>query len=190
LTADYVVIHSEAKTARILLADKIRATLQKMEGSGIYELETTDEPIERWILTNKLDGRIRPFSLACYRATKDSSSLLLSGSLEEPFLKIRDHLFSHKDKFYSIGEAIPAGAPPRNFIRGSKYIMRLVNFPFFLLDEIDVETKHQLKKFRGIAVAEIFGLGSDGFHLKIYGDELEDIGLQLTAASYILYTTR
>ena len=165
----------------------MKATLRKLEGSGIFELETKDEPVDHWILTNKLDGRIKPFSLACYRANKDRGVLLES---QEPFLKIRDHLFSHNNKFYSIGEAIPARAPPRNFIQGSKYITRLVNFPFILLDEIDSETKHQMKKFRGIAVAEIFGLGADGFHLKIYGDELADIGLSLTASTYILYTTR
>jgi hypothetical protein len=187
LTIDYVVIHSEAKNARILRDDKEKATLKKIEGSGLYELETCDEPGESWILTNKLDGRIKPFSIACNRANRDGSLFTAS---EQPFLKIKDHIFSHKSKFYSIGEALPARAPPGDFLKGARFVLRLVNFPFVLLDEIDAETKHQLKKFRGIPVAEIYGLGAEGFHLKIYGDELEDIGLQLTASAYILYTTR
>ncbi len=107
---------------------------------------------------------------------------------KEYVLKIKDNLFQHGGSFYWLG-GIPEGRPIKAHLIGSKIICRLVNFPFSQVDDVDEETKHQLKRYRGIYVGEFFGLGSSGFHLKL-GNELNDIGLPLVASSYLLYSTR
>ena len=183
INADYVVIHSEPNLAKILRDQQEKASLEKVS-NGLFKLKGTTES-QTWILTSKVDGKIRPFSIACYVSEKPDEPE--SGEL---CLKIKDHIFSHDNKFYSVGGAIPEGISPRDCIIGTRYICRLVNFPFSHIDDIDEETKHQLKRHRGVAVGEIHGLGADGYHVSLYQDELTDIGLQLTASTYLLYTTR
>jgi hypothetical protein len=179
------VIHTEAKTAKILQDSHDKGVLRKMETQGVFELESK-EPSQNWILTHKVDGEVRPFSIACYFAKSNR----IDNTEQQLCLKIKDHIFFHKNNSYSIGAAIPIGGHPGDFLTGVKYICRLVNFPFSGVDHIDSETKHRMKRYRGIAVGEFYGLGADGYHVKIHSDELTDIGLPLTASTYLLYTTR
>jgi hypothetical protein len=181
---EYVIVHSEGKSAKILQDNKERGMLKKTDSHGIFDLESKGEATqkENWKLTSKVDGEVRPFSIVCYKVG--------SKGHEELDLKIKDHIFSHGNDFYSIGEAVPVGASPRDSISGSKFICRLVNFPFSKIEDVDWETKHRMKRHRGIPVGEIHGLGADGYHVKIYGNELSDIGLPLAASTYLLYTTR
>ncbi|MDA4130270.1 MAG: hypothetical protein OK457_05830 [Thaumarchaeota archaeon] len=173
--------------------EKEKANLKKM-GRGIYELREVGGEINRvWTLTNNVDGERRPFSMFCFLAKKFThgdeavSTGMLNGRLN---LKIRNHIFFHGNNFYSIGEVRPDGTLSKDSFSGPKYITRLVNFPFSHIDQVDEATMHQLKKHRGVAVGEIYGLGKNGYHLELYQDELAEVGLQLTASTYLMYTTR
>jgi hypothetical protein len=178
LAKEYVVLHSEPKSAKIFQDNVEKALLRKMDGRGIFELSEAGGR-QDWTISGRVDGEFRPFSIDCF--SKNSGKLIL---------QIRDHLFSHKSEFYSIGGALPEGTLPRDVLAGSKFICRLVNFPFSRIEDVDPETKHRMKRYRGIAVVEIGGLGADGYRAKFHGDELEDVELPLTASTYLLYTTR
>jgi hypothetical protein len=182
VSTEYVIIHSEAMSAKILQDNHERGVLRKMDKNGTFELEAKQPSGRSWTLTQRVDGEFRPFSIVCYSKVEADQG--------ELYLKIKDRLFQHQNNFYSVGEAVPAGASPGDYLSGSKYICRLMNFPYSEVDEVDRETRHQMRRHRGIPVGEVRGLGADGYHLKIYGDELADIGLLLTAATYLLYTTR
>ncbi|HKW04175.1 MAG TPA: hypothetical protein VJN71_02635 [Nitrososphaerales archaeon] len=191
MTTDYVVVHSEPTSAQILKNQDEIAILQKI-GNGVFALQDRQER-ENWVLSMKVDGEMRPFSMACYKDGNKPLHILHVGAQPisgELCLRIKDHIFSHNNNFYSIGEAVPEGASARDCISGSKYICRFINFPFSHIDHVDEETKHQMKRYRGIAVGEIGGLGADGYHLILYDNELADIGLQLVASTYLIYTTR
>lgn len=193
MTTDYVVVHSEPISAKVLENQEERASLQRI-GNGLFCLRGKDAN-QTWTLSVKVDGEIRPFSMACYESSTSNKPVQAQQTgIETQYgklcFKIKDHIFSHNNNFYSIGEAVPDGIPPKDCISGCKYICRLVNFAFSHIDHVDEETKHQMKRYRGVAVGEIGGLGADGYHMKLYGNELADIGLQLAASSYLIYTTR
>jgi hypothetical protein len=189
LKADYVVVHSDPSSAKIVENQNERGTLEKI-GNGVFALREKGERDRNWILSVKVDGELRPFSMACYESGAKPVEVQQGEQSGKLTLKIRDHIFSHNNNFYSIGEAVPEGASPKDFLSGTKYICRLVNFPFSHVDHVDSQTKHQLKRHRGVAVGEIGGLGAEGYHLKLYEDELSDIGLQLAASTYLIYTSR
>jgi len=185
LGSDYLVLHSEEKSASILLDQQEKATLTKI-GEGSFKLQEKEGNYS-WTLTNKVDGEVRPFSIACYENGGNDSNV----KLERQTLKIKSRVFSHNGNFYSIGGAIPNNISPKDIIsHDKKYVCRLINFPFSNVDHIDEETRHKLRMHKGISVGDIHGLGTNGFHLTLYGNELNDIGLPLSAAAYLLYTTR
>lgn len=186
MPTDYVVIHSELNSAKIIQNQEERASLQRT-GKGVFNLQDKKNIDQSWTLSIKVDGEMRPFSMACYEASGKSAGV--GGQSKEACFKMKDHLFSHNNNFYSVGEAVPEGVSRHDAISGSKYICRLINFPFSHIDHVDEETKHQMKRYRGVAVGEINGIGLDGYRLKLYEDELADIGLQLTASTYVAYTT-
>ena len=82
----------------------------------------------------------------------------------------------------------PEGKHWNEYVSGIRYISRLDNFPYSDLREIDHHVKHELLRFRGVSVGEVSGLGIQGHHVKL-GKELEVIGLQLAASSYLIYST-
>jgi hypothetical protein len=178
---DYSIVHSEPNTAVVLSNGKEKGTLRK-NGTGSFSLD--EIPKNSWVLKTKVDGEVRPFSIACYRSFDDKPNV------EAPFLEIKDHVFSQKENMYSIGEALPEGQPPKTYLSGPKYLTRLVNFPYSSIHDLDHETKHWMKRHRGVAVGEFSGLGAKTFRLKLYNDELADVSLQLAAAIYLLYSTR
>ena len=130
-----------------------------------------------WILSNKVHGEFRPFSM--------SISELKDEALNE-VLTIREHLFKYNDKFYMLTNH-PEGRSWNDYLSGLRYISRLDNFPFENLEEIDHHTRQRVKRFRGVPVGEASGLGIHSHHAKI-GEELQEVGLLIAAASFILYS--
>ena len=170
-------MHNEASSARITLQGKEIDELS-IVGEGLFRL---NEPSQSWLLSRRVDGEVLPFSMAVYKWLKDEPS----GSKE--VLKIKDHIFIHNGRFYVIGGR-PEGSFPKNHMTGSKYICKMQNFPFAHPDQVDAETKHRLKRHRGVPVGEFSGLGSAGFHIRL-ADELKAIQLPLAASVYLMYSS-
>ena len=183
LSIEYVVKQEKSPREAKVFENQMEAGLLTNEGRGTFELVSNDN--RGWMLTNKVDGEFRPFSMIVRLKT---SSLAQSVKEEESWiLKIRDHLFQHNRNFYMLG-SIPEGKPHREFMMGKRFICRLINFPFSDIDEVDAETRSRLRILRGLPVGEMYGIGSTGFHIRIES-ELQDIGLPLAASSYLIYST-
>lgn len=139
------------------------AILRTKDGSGrVFELNP------------RVDGVISTFSSTIY----DSESLVL---------KIKSGLFSHNGNVYMF-KGLPEGVAMIGHLSGVKVISRLDRFPYQDLDQVDRETRERLSRYRGIEVGRISGLGSRGHKVALH-DDLFDIGLPLSAASYLLYST-
>jgi hypothetical protein len=152
------------------------AEVRPREG-GTYSLAASGG--EAWTLSSRVEGEVRPFSMAVTRKEGSGAG--------EAVLTIRDHLFIHGSRFYLVG-GIPRERRAREFLRGARFICRLDNFPFPSLAEVDQETKSRLRRHRGEVVGEFGGLGRDGHRVEI-ADELEEIGMPLAAACYLLYSS-
>ena len=150
------------------------ATLQGEERLQ-FRLESTEE--EAWVLDPRVHGEIRPFSM----------SVTALAAPQEPVLTIRNHVFFHDRRAYML-TAIPEDVHPSEHVLGKRHINRLDKFPFARLEDIDLQTWGRLRGHRGVSVGTIDGLGLDEFRVTI-PEELQDIGLQLSAASYLLYST-
>jgi methyl coenzyme M reductase gamma subunit len=85
-------------------------------------------------------------------------------------------------------KSLPEGKSLKHHMSGTKYICRLVNFPYHDVSEIDLETRERLSRYRGVDVGTLSGLGKLKHQVRL-GEELADLGLQLSAASYLLYST-
>lgn len=131
---------------------------------------------QEWIISRKVHDRLVPFSVE-----------IIDAKSGEMILVILHHLFSHRGCTYMITNS-PQGRPLREFILGSRYICRLDAFPYRDISEIDKETWSRVRSYRGVQVGEMSGLGKEGHHVQLT-DELDDIGLQLSAACYLLYST-
>jgi hypothetical protein len=166
------VFSNEKEVGRILRSSK----------DSSYVLRDSEGRL--WSLHPMLRGEVRPFSLAVARAEVVGG--VAEGS-DETVLTIKDHLFHHNGRFYTF-TGLPEGTSLRDLLIGKRYICRLDTFPFTSLYEIDAETIARLRRFRGVPVGEIRGLGSEGYTVSL-SIELESIGLLLAAASYILYST-
>jgi hypothetical protein len=181
LAVDYLVKADRPKGATIYVEGKEVAEIRTRHDFG-HVLTAKDG--SEWVLTASANGEVRPFSMAVKqlkaRATQDATP-------GAAVLTVRYHVFMHDDRFYMFGAA-PEGRPSREFVVGKKYICRLDNFPFSALTEIDLETMHKLRKFRGSPVGEYEGLGKEGHRVRI-SDELEGISLSLAASCYLLYST-
>jgi hypothetical protein len=184
LSFEYVVKQLDSPVEAIITQDQREVGRLHVEGKGMFKLLGNEN--QSWALSNHIDGAVRPFSIIVFFVNDKYPSE--SRSSKEYVLKVKDNLFHHNGKFYSFG-GIPEGRLPKDHLIGSKIICRLVNFPFSTIEEVDLETKHHLKRFRGIYVGEFFGIGSTGFHVKLE-EELGDIALPLTASTYLLYSTR
>jgi hypothetical protein len=143
--------------------------------------------VGEWILSNVIDGKHHRFSLAA-RSAQDT----MDG---EPALTVRDNIFKHRGRFYMLASH-PAGKTWSTYVNNPvRYISRLDNFPFTNVAELNEhrhnrDLRHKLKRFRGVAVGEASGLGatSEGHSVKV-NDELDDIGLFIAAASYLMYAS-
>jgi hypothetical protein len=182
LAADYLVKETgNPLRTKIYIGDEEIAEIQ-VRGDLTHIL--TAKNGDTWTLDARVHGEIRPFSMTVSQPIPHEPSHAASGTT---VLTIRDHLFLHRGRFYLLGCA-PEGRPLGEFLVGKRYICRLDNFPFLDLTEIDHETRSRLRRFRGPQVGELEGLGKGGHRVRL-SDELEDIGLPLSASCYLLYST-
>lgn len=174
MSAEYVVKRGNTSLeAKVLQSRRQVAEIVTEEN---YSKLTTEDGLE-FSLSNHVHGEFRPFSIM----VQDSQNKT------PPILTIREHVFKHHDRFYMLTNH-PAGKSWEDYLHGSKFICRLDNFPFNELNDIDPETRHRLRRFRGVPVGELSGLGTEGHKVKIE-KELEDIGLLVAASSYLLYAS-
>ena len=145
------------------------------EGDLLFRLESATK--ESWTLDPRVHGEIRPFSM----------KVTASGARGEPVLTIRNHLFFHNRRAYAL-TTIPEDVNPSEHVLGKRHVSRLDRFPFSSLEEVDLQTWGRLRLHRGTSVGTIDGLGADEFRVSL-SHELQDIGLELSAASYLLYST-
>jgi len=171
---EYVIRRTGSpKDADILQSGKLIAHLEK---ENVMETFLRAEDGSRiFHFDPKVDGVISPFSMTVY----DKAGKVT--------LKIRTNCFSHGNQIYMF-KSLPEGKSMKHHLSGSKYICRLLNFPYHDINEIDPETRERLSRHRGVDVGTLSGLGKLKHEVKI-GDELADIGLPLSAASYLLYST-
>lgn len=163
------------------------AEIKKGEGPEFKLLSKKDN--REWVLTNRIDGEHRRFSLAVWEAGKKEPH-----DKDAP-LMIRDNIFKHNGKFYMLANH-PEGKSWHNYVQSPvRYISRLDNFPYSDISEMDEDKHHQslrqkIKRFRGVPVGEASGLGAapEGHNIKV-NDELDDIGLFLAASSYLMYAS-
>jgi hypothetical protein len=181
LDSEYVISGPNRWEANIFLDGEQVAKIRKGKDLTLKLVDNRDG--HEWILTNKVHGQIRPFSVSIVEEEHKGKE---EGSGE--LFTIREHVFKHKDKFYMLTNH-PEGRPWHDYLGGTRYICRLDNFPYKDLKEIDNLTKHKLRRFRGVPVGEATGLGvHDGHRVKI-NKELGDIGLFIAASSYLIYST-
>ncbi len=150
------------------------ATLRR-ERDLLFRLESAAK--ESWVLDPRVHGEVRPFSM----------NVTATGPDNEAILTIRNHVFFHNSKAFML-TSIPEDVHPVNHVFGKRHINRLENFPFSSLEDVDLQTWGRLRRQRGTSVGTIDGLGVDEFRVSL-SQELDDIGLQLSAASYLLYST-
>lgn len=150
------------------------ATLSRENNLGLRLRSTTGEA---WDLDPRVHGEIKPFSM----------DVTLSSAPEKPVLTVVNHVFFHNGKAYML-TGIPEDVHPADHILGKRHVNRMDRFPFSSLEEIDRETWGRLRRYRGVSVGTIDGLGLDGFKVEL-SSELGDIGLPLSATAYLLYST-
>lgn len=178
LNSEYIVKGPKPWEAKIFLEGEQIAEINKGED---LSSKLVDSKGHEWIVTNNVHGEFRPFSIMVIDSNKDRA-----GASSE-VLTIRDHVFKYRNKFYMLTNH-PEGRPWHQYLSGPRYICRLDNFPYSNLAELDEHTRHRLRRFRGVPVGEASGLGVHGHHVKV-NKELEDIGLFIAAASYLMYCT-
>jgi len=146
----------------------------KKDGDKTAILRTEDGSGRVLQLNPRVDGVISAFSSAVY----DNENLVF---------KIKSGLFSHNGKVYMF-KGLPEGVSMSGHLNGTKVIIRLDEFPYQDVDQVDRETREKLLRYRGIEVGRVSGLGTRG-HKVVLHDDLLDIGLPLSAVSYLLYST-
>ncbi|MGI0079694.1 MAG: hypothetical protein ACRECH_08720 [Nitrososphaerales archaeon] len=165
--------------ASILIRHAVIATIQRQR-TGDALLVANDGA--EWKMTQRVDGELRPFSMLV-----ESIRGAEIYTTPEIVLKIRSHLFFHNGKMYMLSN-VPEGRTQHHAMKGPRFISRLDNFPYEDPSKVDPETQNRLRRFRGVPVGEISGLGQIGHRVRIE-PELEDIGLPLSASAFLLYTT-
>ena len=171
---EYVVRRTGSpRDADIMQSGKLVARLEKESVMGT--LLRTEDGSKIFHFDPKVDGVISPFSMTVY------------DGVGKMILKIKTNCFSHDNQVYMF-KSLPEGKSMKHHLSGTKYICRLVNFPYHDVNEIDLETRERLNRHRGVDVGTLSGLGKLKHEVRL-GDELADIGLPLSAASYLLYST-
>jgi hypothetical protein len=168
------------------------ARIRKGEGPE-FRMQSTKDDIE-WILSNNIDGEHRRFSFSVREIKKKDYGA--GGQVEgHTLLTIRDNIFKHNGRFYMLANH-PEGKLWQDYINNPiRYISRLDSFPHSDESEIEKNKQHQhlrqkVKRFRGVPVGEASGLGATpGGHSVTVNNELDDIGLFIAAASYLMYAS-
>jgi hypothetical protein len=174
MEAEYIIKRTgDPNEAEIFQSGQLVARLEKGREPLHALLKIEDGTNKSYQLDPRVDGIIAPFSLA-----------ILDGG--KPELKIKSGCFSYRGKIY-LFKSLPEGKSMRGHLHGTKYICRLDHLEYHTVDEIDRVTREKLMKHRGTDVGQLSGLGSLGHTVKL-GGELSEIGLPLSAASYLLYS--
>ena len=71
-------------------------------------------------------GVPRPFSISILEQNKGGKGV------GAEVLTIREHLFKYRGQFYMLTESFPEGRPKQS-LQGPRYISRLDNFPYLIL---------------------------------------------------------
>lgn len=172
---EYIVKQESRESgANISKGREVVAELRRAAGHS-FVLQSGDG--KRWELNPRVQGEVRPFSM----------DVTLLGAPGVRVLTIRNHVFFRGKMAYMM-TGIPEDVEPAEHVLGTRHITRLDKFPFADLDEIDLETWGRLRVHRGVSVGTISGLGANGFRVEL-SEELEETGLPLSAALYLLYST-
>lgn len=171
----YTVRRSGRPSDAVIQREGEEVATLRGEGNLLFRLESKAKG--SWVLDPRVHGEVRPFSM----------NVTASDSKGEAVLTIRNHVFFHNAKAFML-TSIPEDVHPADHVFGKRHINRLEKFPFSRLEDIDLQTWGRLRSQRGVSAGTIDGLGVDEFRVAL-SQELEDIGLQLAAASYLLYST-
>lgn len=147
----------------------------KDQRDGTFSLEAKGNGT--WKMNPRVNGELRPFSMTVTPAEGKNESILT----------VRNHLFFHRNKAYLL-TGLPEETLPSEHILGKRHVSRLDTFPFGDLGEVDAETWGRLMLHRGVSVGTMEGTGLEEFRVNL-SEELSDIGLALSATTYVLYTT-
>lgn len=172
---EYSVIRSGKPSDAVISRGGRRVATLRREGGLLFRLESTSK--EGWMLDPRVHGEVRPFSM----------NVTASVPPGEPVLTIRNHVFFHDSRAYIL-TAIPEDVHPAEHVLGKRHVNRLDRFPFSRLEDVDLQTWGRLRGHRGVSVGTIEGLGLEEFRISL-SQELQDIGVQLSAAAYLLYST-
>lgn len=166
--------------------------IAKISREGLdYKLVRQKDGLE-WVLTNKVQGELRPFSFTVRESRQKNHSPTGNGEKPgEEVFAVRDQLFQHNGKFYMIANH-PEDKTWDEHVYGSvKYIGRLDDFPYSDLSQVDHDhytLRDKIKRLRGKSVGQASGLGTDeqGHRVKL-DSELDEVGLFIAVISYLLY---
>ena len=175
MMAEYSVRRSGRPSDAVIWQGGAQVATLRGEGGLLFKLQSGPE--ESWTLDPRVHGEVRPFSM----------NVTSSGSPGESVLMIRNHVFFHGGTAYML-TAVPEDVRPSEHVFGKRHVNRLDNFPFSRLEDVDLQTWGRLRSHRGTSVGTIDGLGLEEFRVAV-SQELQDVGLQLSAASYLLYST-
>lgn len=166
--------------------------IAKISREGLnYKLVRQKDGLE-WVLTNKVQGELRPFSFTVRKSGQKNHGP--GGNGEKPgqeVFAVRDQIFQHNGKFYMIANH-PEDKTWNEHVYGSvKYIGRLDDFPYSDLSQVDHDhytLRDKIKRLRGKSVGEASGVGTDkqGHRVKL-DSELDEVGLFIAVISYLLY---
>lgn len=190
--SDFIVKRDPNKSdARVFLLGKEIAEIIK-EGRD-FKLVRREDGLE-WQLTNKVDGKRRPFSFSVHESkeARNGKSRGKEWSGDELFV-VRDQLFKHNGNFYMLANH-PEGKHWDEHVHSAvRYISRLADFPYLELSEIDYDHqtfRDKIKRFRGTPVGEASGLAIEEKGHRVSLDaELDGVGLFIAAISYLMYAS-
>ena len=172
---EYSVRRSGRPSDAVISQGREKVATLHGERGAIFKLESATEG--SWTLDPRVHGEVRPFSM----------NVTASGAPGKAVLTIRNHVFFHSGKAYML-TAIPEDVNPAEHVFGRRHVNRMDRFPFSSLEDVDLQTWGRLRNNRGISVGTIDGFGPEEFRVAL-ADELQDVGLPLSAASYLFYST-
>lgn len=175
MTIEFAIKRTGKSSDAVINSGGKKVASLRGEGNMLFRLESTGDG--GWQLDPRVHGEIRPFSM----------NVTASGRPGAPVLTIRNHVFRHGGKTYLLN-GIPEDVRPAEHILGGRYICRLDKFQFSDLEDIDLETWGRLRMHRGVSVGTVEGFGLGEYKVKL-SQELQGIGLPLSAASYLIYAT-
>lgn len=191
MSTEYTVKKSPNELeALIFQGDKEIAKIEQKENLSFRLVSFKDK--QEWSLSNIVDGQRRPFSYTVRKTGKSTHGKIDRDRIKEVFI-VKEQLFKYKGRFYMLASQ-PEGKSWTGYVKSStRNISRLDNFPYRDLSDVDQEDytlRHKIKWFRGASVGDARGFGQEERGHRVRLDkELADIGLFITAISYLLYAS-